>query len=592
MTAPVLPATPANPLRRVTAWRVGRWAAVTVLAVAATAVAVVAIQRVTLDRLLHDTTQADSRTLEVYAAGIDGTLDRYPRSIVLLAQDPRLTAAFGGDPDRVATATRLLDQYVAMSGAVSAFILDTDADLTAASTGIGRADQASVWFAEQPAFGAALTGRLGRAFGPVPTRGDRQYFYARRMRDDTGTLGVLVVAVAINELELLWRIAEREVLVVDGDGVVVLSSEPAWRLRQTAAGSPRSLDFALPAAHRCDQRFTVAGAGRICQAQRILHLDWNVYLLSPTAPLERRAWIFALEVVLALVAALLIAGFAFQRITLKDRLNRDLHRRVEQRTAQIQQTNTQLRSEIASRIAKEQELHQAQDDLVQAGKLAALGQMAAGLVHELNQPLAALRTYNDNTSAFLARDDARSAATNVRLMDELIERMSRISAQLKSFARRTPLRLEPVDLGPAIDAAVRLVSDAARGPMPAVTVEPATAPLLVTGEPVRLQQVLVNLLRNALDATGAAGAVNVAVKDADDAIAVHIADDGPGIAGEDLPNIFDPFFTTKGGDRGMGLGLSVSRRIAEDFGGSLTAENLDAGGCRFTFVLRPWREAS
>ena len=221
--------------------------------------------------------------------------------------------------------------------------------------------------------------------------------------------------------------------------------------------------------------------------------------------------------------------------------------------------------------------------------MAALGQMPAGLVHELNQPLAAMRTYNDNTAAFLRRDQTQAASQNIGLMQELIERMASITAQLKNFVRRTPLRLEPVELGPAIASAIRLIEDTMPDSQTRIIVAPLPGRPTARAEPVRLQQVLVNLIRYGIDAIGERpGQVTIAVQDDQDRLAVTVADDGPGIPPQEVDRVFDPFFTTKGGGRGMGLGLSVSQRIAKDFGGSMQAESRLGQGSRFTFTLRHW----
>ncbi|MHA1570358.1 MAG: sensor histidine kinase, partial [Alphaproteobacteria bacterium] len=423
-----------------------------------------------------------------------------------------------------------------MSGAESAFLLDRGGALVAASTDRAALLKTANWFVTLDAYDAAITGRLGRSFGLSPPDNDRRYFYVRRVSDAHRALGVLVVAIAIDELELLWRLAKRQVLVVDSAGLVVLAAQPAWQFLGTGAnsgaapGGYRPLPFDLPPIDGCGAVFEIDGAGQLCQARRIHHLEWDVYLLSPTGPLVRQAWFVTFAVALGLLSAGLIGGFAWQRLTEKDRTNRALQSRVTARTAELQAANTHLREEVQSRIAKEKELHQTQDELVQAGKMAALGQMAAGLVHELNQPLAAMRTYNDNTAAFLRRDMAQAAGQNIGLMQELIERMASITAQLKNFVRRTPLRLEPVDLGPAIASAIKLIEDTTPESQTRIIVADLPGHAIARAEPVRLQQVLVNLIRNGIDAIGdRPGQVTIAVQEDQDRLAVTVADDGPGI---------------------------------------------------------------
>ena len=307
------------------------------------------VQTVALDRLSAQTSAADRRTLDVYAAGIAATLDRYPRSIALLTQDPRLHRAFQPRVGATDRAARILSEYVALSGADSAFLLDRDGALVVASTDREALLKTASWFVTRAAYGAAINGRLGRSFGLSPPDNDRRYFYARRVSGPDGALGVLVVALAIDELELLWRLAKRQVLVIDRDGVVVLSAQPAWQFLKTGSK--------FGAAPGCAAVLAIDGAGQLCQTRRIHHLEWDVYLLSPLGPLVRQAWFVTLGVALGLLSAGLIAGFAWQRLTLKDRINRALQSRVTARTAQLQAANNHLRQEVQSRIAKEQELH-------------------------------------------------------------------------------------------------------------------------------------------------------------------------------------------------------------------------------------------
>ncbi|MEI6558357.1 MAG: ATP-binding protein, partial [Rhodospirillaceae bacterium] len=225
--------------------------------------------------------------------------------------------------------------------------------------------------------------------------------------------------------------------------------------------------------------------------------------------------------------------------------------------------------------------------------LAALGQMSASVAHEINQPLSAIRAYADNAVVLLDRGRAATVRENLSEIADLTQRMASITQQLKGFARKAAGTLGPVDLGEAVDSALTLLGHRLRSERIRVRLQAPSAedgpPLLVTGEDVRLQQVLVNLFTNAIDAIKGRPerllAIEVAA--AAGAVTLTVRDSGPGIDEGDLPHLFEAFFTTKAHGSGLGLGLSISAGIAHEFGGSLTAANHSGGGALFTLSLKP-----
>jgi two-component system C4-dicarboxylate transport sensor histidine kinase DctB len=228
---------------------------------------------------------------------------------------------------------------------------------------------------------------------------------------------------------------------------------------------------------------------------------------------------------------------------------------------------------------------------VQAGKMSALGQMSAGLAHELNQPLMAIGTYAENAGTFLDRGDAANAATNLARIADLARRMGRIIKNLRAFARQSVEPTSAVDLAAVIEAVLELT--AARIADNGVRLDwtPPADPVLAMGGEVRLQQVVMNLVANALDAMQDAPqrCLTIALDPMPDHVRLRIRDTGPGIP--DTGRMFDPFFSTKevGRTEGMGLGLSISYSIVTSFGGTMTGANLAGGGAEFTVDLQPAR---
>lgn len=275
-----------------------------------------------------------------------------------------------------------------------------------------------------------------------------------------------------------------------------------------------------------------------------------------------------------------------------------LERTVRERTTDLRATNDRLERAIAEHQRTERELREAQAELVQAGKLAALGQLAAGVGHELNQPLAAIRSYAHNGRKLIGLGRVEEAEGNLAKIADLTARMANITNHLKRFARRPDSRLGAVELGPVIQGALSLFGNRLREE--AVEVELALpdadsasgAPLRVRAEEVRLEQVLVNLLSNALDAVAGAPVRRIQIRaeavgggEEGDAVRIEVRDSGPGIAADPVGQIFDPFFTTKPVGTGLGLGLSISYNIVRDFGGVLSVAESGPDGTAFVLSL-------
>jgi two-component system C4-dicarboxylate transport sensor histidine kinase DctB len=278
----------------------------------------------------------------------------------------------------------------------------------------------------------------------------------------------------------------------------------------------------------------------------------------------------------------------------------ELNQRVAERTADLSQANEQLTKEVSERTRAEQELRAAHDELIQASKLAALGQMAAGITHELNQPLAALRGFSDNTRVFLERGDHESAKENLEAIAALTERMGKITNQLKLFVGRARPRNARAGVARALRNVLALLQKRLQGVTVEVSlIDEGAAPvrfnldsddpkLVAHCEDLRLEQVLINLLGNALDAVAGMPAPRIAidVQTSQESLAIIVSDNGPGIPDDVLPRLFEPFFTTKEMGQGLGLGLAICSSIARDCGGSLVARNNAQGGAEFMLTLR------
>ncbi|MBZ9567132.1 ATP-binding protein [Modicisalibacter tunisiensis] len=263
-----------------------------------------------------------------------------------------------------------------------------------------------------------------------------------------------------------------------------------------------------------------------------------------------------------------------------------LEQRVAERTRDLLASNQRLSSEIDERKRAEASLRQTQDELVQAAKLAVLGQMAAGINHELNQPLAAIRAYAENARAFIERGRHETADANLEQIVELTARMAEISAQLKQFSRKSGDNLTPVSVQASFGYALRLYRSRLVNAGVTITRDWPPGDVWVHADLVRLEQVLVNLIGNALQAMSETPEPHLWLRiHPGETVRIEVRDNGPGIAEAHLGRVFEPFFTTKATGKGLGLGLSISARIIDDLGGQLDADNAESGGACFTITL-------
>ena len=260
---------------------------------------------------------------------------------------------------------------------------------------------------------------------------------------------------------------------------------------------------------------------------------------------------------------------------------------VAERTRELREANAALRSEIEERRRTEAQLRDTQNSLVQAGKLAALGQMSAAIAHEINQPLAAIRTFVASSKVYAQRGDFLRISNNLDLINGLAERMANITSHLKTFARKSePGKTETVDVERAVQGAMLLIeSQIGLSGTDLETAVPHN--LFVRGYAVQLEQVIVNLLQNALHAVADAGkpVIRLQVSATDDVVSIKVSDNGSGIPKDHLDQIFDPFFTTKAIGKGLGLGLSISYGIVRDFDGEIRAGNSKEGGTEMIIEL-------
>ncbi len=567
--------------------------------------------RLSLDLALGQTQDDAQRHLRFVAHELIGTLDKYEAVPQVLARHPALSGLLSepASKARVAEVNALLEGVAHDAAAAAIFLIDAHGLTLAASNWREAQTFVGQNYAYRPYFRDAMASGGGHFYARGSTTGTPGYFIAHRLAGPAA--GVVVLKVSLDEMEANWARSAGELMLADARGVVFLASRPEWKYRtlQPLSAAARTElhqtqqygDLPLPALAREPSR---ASPG--LRIERIATAAARLRALVTELPVEGRGWTLlsfteirgaeqiaagrAWAAALAWVSLLLtLAYLQLRRRRARERLaaQGELRAAYDSLETRIAERTQELQARVDELHRTEQALRATQDDLVQAGKLAVLGQMAASITHEINQPLAALRALNDNARVFLERGMQADAEGNLEAIAQLTQRIAAIVAQLKGFARRDELRVQPVDVAAAFQAAVALVSAEARRRRVKLDCPPVPAGLAVAGQQVRIEQVLVNLLRNGIDASAEKGGGTVSLQaevEGGQAL-LRVTDDGPGLSDEVLARLFEPFFTTKRRGDGLGLGLSISASIANALGGSLQGGNRPDGGAQFTLRL-------
>jgi two-component system C4-dicarboxylate transport sensor histidine kinase DctB len=577
------------------------------------------VARVATQGYLSEAHARAESTLRLTANALEGHLRRFEALPELLADSPDMLALVRGpdDPARRMAMNRWLKAKNAVVQSSDIYVIDLAGNTVAASN-FDRADSfIGQNFAYRPYFSDALAGGKGRFFALGTTSGVRGYYFGAPIRDADGQVaGVVALKIGVDDIEAGWRSWEYRIIVSDPEGIIFMSTDPGWRYRGLLPLTEERLARTAESRRYSDvvpdelevRRAEEAGFGLmrlqaedglqheyLVTAQAMPEAGWTVHVLLDAASLRAQARLAVAAFVLLLAVALSLVVVVMQRrarlaerIAMQAAAQEELEGQVEERTADLMRVNRQIETEVAERRLTEQELRRTQADLVQAGKLAALGQMSAALSHEINQPLAAARNYADSAALLIDRGDGVRARENIGQILSLIDRMAAIARHLRNVARKPDEVLKVLSL-PAVlaDAMVVMGARLQAAGVEVVTDVPTDLPA-VRGGPVRLQQVLVNVLSNAADAMDGAKLrrIDIVARRAEGKVILSVRDRGPGVPAAIADRIFDPFFTTKTVGAGLGLGLSISYNIMKDFGGDLRVSNHPEGGAVFEIVLQ------
>ncbi|MBX9614932.1 MAG: sensor histidine kinase [Caulobacteraceae bacterium] len=584
---------------------VAGWLTVTVLAMTA------AGELARRDALAELRQQAEANAV-LHAAVLRSELEKQRSVPVVLAQDPEIRALLAGPgPDRADRVSAKLEALALQTRAAAIYVLDDQGFAVAASNWREPTSFVGSNYAFRPYFTGAIARGDAEFFALGTVSGRPGLYLARRIGTADVPLGVVVVKVEFDGLEAEWRGTGEPAFVTDARGVVLVTSEPDWRFRRSReltalerqdilADQTLSGQALTPLPFR-DEPGTVV---RITDGLRTgewmvarVRTDtpgWTLHLLDPVGRAlvgsTNNARIIALLVVTLIATA---AGVmlrrrqqAAARAVAEEASRTELERRIDERTLELRDTNSRLSSEIKERRRAEASREVLREELFQASRLATLGQIAAGVAHEINQPVAAIRTHADSATAYIERGDPDGARRNLVRVAELTGRIGTITDELRAFSRKASRTVSAVSPATAIDGALLLIGHRLRESGVRLN-RTGNEQIRVMADPVRLEQVIVNLIQNAFEAmTGEATldpTLTIDVSSDRERVDIVIADNGPGIDPAIAASLFTPFVTTK--DKGLGLGLVICRDIVAGFGGELSLRST-TGGAAFVISLK------
>ncbi|MCG9698321.1 ATP-binding protein [Shewanella sp. Isolate11] len=567
-----------------------------------------------LEHGYQETQQQSQIQMKEIMTTISASLSRYQSIPHVLSTNPLLADALlhQDDVSTIAPLNNYLQEIQSITEALDIYLVNAKGDTIAASNWDKSYSFIGTNYAFRPYFQQAIKGELGRYYAVGTSSDKRGYYFSYPIyasnypldssKGEQPVLGVIVVKIDITEIEQqgsgISRANNYEFVITDPDNIIFLSSNPQWRLKSLVPMTPsrsRQIQLSRRYANRLideltlfppynslsDNRFPIykinqengTATGYMDSQMLMQSAGWNVHVLAPMAPIFD-----------SLPPLLLLYGALYLLLTLT--LLYTIERR--KNTLRLRQAHEQLEFRVKERTqaleSSNMQLKETQDELIQAAKLTVIGSLSASINHEINQPLAAIRSYAQNTQTFLARGKLDEVSDNITTIIELTDRLAAIVSQFKSFTRKTHSNDKAVSVAKCIQDTLTIIQPEVDKQGVALILNNADSKAYIWGDSVRLQQVLINLMSNAIVAMQPCEHKELIVSVAqDDRLNITIEDSGVGIEASQMEKIFDPYYTSS--RQGLGLGLSISRRIAEAMQGQLTVANRTQGGAIFNISL-------
>ncbi|MDC0611835.1 ATP-binding protein [Vibrio sp.] len=546
--------------------------------------------------------------LERFSSHITTTIDKYSHIPKLLSKDRQLIDALYQPKNsaQIDITNRYLQEINQIVNASDTYLLDANGTTIAASnwqndkTFLGRN------FEWRPYFQQASKGESSQYFALGSTSGERGYYYSSPIVHAGSVLGVIVVKMDLSSIEEHWKNDGSYFVATDTNNIIFMSSRADWLFKSLTPINAIKMEAIKQSRRYLNRDIEPL---QLTINRHITHNEWldnridwmqGDYIVSNKAltniPLIIRVvtpkisvfWSSFSYILLSLMASLILY---LSILLLHSRRVRQRHMELLQAEAkqklefQVMERTADLHSEIIEREKTEQQLRKTQNELIQAAKLAVLGQMSSSVSHELNNPLAAIRSYAENGRRFLTKEKYERVDDNLIRISALTERIAQISTQLKSFSQRSNQQRKKCLVLPLILSVKALLQPQLKSHRVNLTLDENTPDIYLYVNPVEFEQVLVNIVTNAIQAVDEKEdkRVHIGVSTHQDECNITVDDSGPGIQADDTDKIFEPFYTTK--KNGLGLGLSISMQIAESMDGTIIACSNENGGARFILTL-------
>ncbi|WP_373958598.1 ATP-binding protein [Vibrio gigantis] len=550
--------------------------------------------------------------LDRFSVHVASQLDKFAHIPELLSKDKELIDALHSPSNsaQIELTNRYLEHVNTVIQASDTYLLDSIGTTIAASNWNLKHSFVGRNFAFRPYYQQAIQGHEKQYFALGSTSGKRGYYYSYPVSYAAEIIGVIVVKMDLSLIEASWQGKQSFFVADDKDQIIFMSSNPEWLFKSLQPLDPAQqarirenqqyLDTQIESLHFSGDLESATSSIRsshqlvkekfFTSSRFLPDPGLTVRVFSPT----HLVWwdLVAYMVVLSLVFAIIYLAIQLNlhrqhRRAQIDRLQSEANQKLE---FQVLERTSELHVEIKQRIETERVLRHTQDELIQAAKLAVLGQMSASISHELNNPLAAIRSYADNGRLFLAKEKTDRVDDNLSRISALTDRMAKISHQLRSFAKKsTAEELHILQILPVLHSSRELMKPQLKSERVKTNELPETFDACILANAIQLEQVIINLLTNAVQAMESQDdkqlAVLLEVRETAEAntLLIHVDDNGPGFTSSSSGNFFEPFHTTK--KNGLGLGLSISQQIISGINGKLTTGTSPQGGARFSIEL-------
>ncbi len=538
---------------------------------------------------------SSNNQLDLYSQTILSKLFELRPLNKILSNNPAVlkTLKSPNDKNQISEINNILLKSKHISSASEIYLLDETGLTLASSNWQNEGSFVGNNYGFRPYFTQAIDGLSGQYYA-VGTRSNiRGYYFSEPIYDGQKIIGVLVLKAAIDELENIIKRNKQKLMILDNFGIVFLSNDPNYLYKKTRSLSAQESKYLDETRRYNDKpigeltieplpnnKLNIVQLHSDNEDNNYLKIDLGMPLIGwNLVNLIDENEIINPSILTSIIFTLIFSSLLFIWIAIRTRQ--------KLQSEQIVFKNQQA-SELERRVEKRSlELKQVQDEMVQTAKLAALGQMSAAISHELSQPLTSISNYIENAKIYLQNNNTNKVEKNISHIAKLTDKMAAIIHHTKIFASKRPTEIEKISINEVIEEAIWFMQSKFQTREVRLEMSVPKKHVFILANSVRIEQVLLNLMSNALESMQKSDVkiLNIEMSNNDDLVKIIIRDTGEGIDEASIEKIFKPFYTTKDDEHGMGIGLSISRSIIEEYDGMLEAFNRPTGGARFEIEL-------